>query len=34
MAEKLKKYGDKHPVIVGLNNEMAQIKRQINSEVN
>ena len=33
MAEKSKKFGDKHPVIVGLNNEMAQIKRQINSEV-
>ncbi len=33
MAEKSKKYGDKHPVIIGLNNEMAQTKRQINSEV-
>jgi succinoglycan biosynthesis transport protein ExoP len=33
MAEKSKKYGDKHPVIIGLNNEMAQIKKQISSEV-
>ncbi|MGC2423823.1 MAG: polysaccharide biosynthesis tyrosine autokinase [Nitrospirota bacterium] len=33
MAEKSKKFGDKHPVIIGLNNEMAQTKRQINSEV-
>ena len=33
MAEKSKKYGDKHPVIVSLNNELAQIKRRINSEV-
>ncbi len=34
MAEKSKKYGDKHPVMIRLANEMKQIKKQINDEVN
>ncbi len=33
MAEKSKKYGDKHPVMIRLANEMKQIKKQINGEV-
>ena len=34
MAEKSKKYGDKHPVMIRLENEMKQIKKQVNDEVN
>ncbi|MHB8174432.1 MAG: GumC family protein [Nitrospirota bacterium] len=33
LAEKSKKYGEKHPVIIRLDNEMKQIKKQINGEV-
>ncbi len=33
MAEKSKKYGDKHPVMIRLANEMKQIKKQVNEEV-
>ncbi len=33
MAEKSRKYGDKHPVMIRLANEMKQIKKQINGEV-